>query len=314
MTILLVTGLRPQVGAVDSGGGWLYEVLTKFGLAHQTARTVVDLIVRPLSIVLVIAVALAVARLGDKAIRRILDRVAHQATSRGTSASRAGARVNTMSGLIANCWRFFVFVVTVAVILGQLGIDLAPLLASATIIGATLGFGAQLIVRDYFSGFLLTMEDQFNVGEAVTIDGVTGVVEDVTMRITRVRAIDGTVYFIPNGDIRVLGNTSRGWAQAVVDLSLPGATATDLPGVRGIVEGAIHRVAQQEPFAKHCTEPPVLVGFMNADAVNYTLRVTLHTLPSQRDALQRAMREAAIADLAQAGKWPGELPTNPFPN
>jgi len=137
------------------------------------------------------------------------------------------------------------------------------------------------------------------------------VVEDVTMRVTRIRGVDGTVYFVPNGDIRVLGNTSRGWAQAVVDLSLPGATAADLEGVRHIVEQAAHRVAQQEPFATHCTEPPKLVGFMDADAVNYTLRVTLHTIPSQRDALRRALREAAIADLAVAGKWPGEAPSAP---
>jgi len=309
MTIPPVAGLRPLVGAVDSGGGWLYELLTKFGMAHDTARTVVDLIVRPVSIILVILVALVVARLGDKAIRRILERVANQATSRGAASSRAGARVHTMSGVIANCWRFFIFVITVAVILGQLGIDLAPLLASATIIGATLGFGAQLIVRDYFSGFLLTMEDQYNVGESITVNEVTGIVEDVTMRITRVRSVDGTVYFIPNGDIRTLGNTSRGWAQAVVDLSLPGATAAELPDVRQIVEGAAHRVAQQEPFVKHCTEPPKLVGFMDADAVNYTLRVMLHTVPSQRDALRRALREAAIEDLAKAGKWPGEVPS-----
>jgi hypothetical protein len=99
----------------------------------------------------------------------------------------------------------------------------------------------------------------------------------------------------------------------VVDLSLPGATAADLPGVRQIVEDAAHRVAAQEPFVKHCTEPPKLVGFMDADAVNYTLRVMLHTIPSQRDALRRALREAAIEDLAKAGKWPGEVPSAPSP-
>ena len=97
-----------------------------------------------------------------------------------------------------------------AIILGIIGINLTPLLASATIIGATLGFGAQLIVRDYFSGFLLTLEDQYGIGDSITIGAVSGVVEDLTLRVTRLRAIDGTVYFVANGDIRQLANTSRG--------------------------------------------------------------------------------------------------------
>ena len=76
-----------------------------------------------------------------------------------------------MSGVVANVWRFFVFVVAGAIVLGMLGINLTPLLASATIIGATLGFGAQQIVRDYFSGILMTMEDQYNVGDSVMVGG-----------------------------------------------------------------------------------------------------------------------------------------------
>jgi small conductance mechanosensitive channel len=298
------------VGAVDQGGGWLYDLLTKLGVSADTARTVVDLIVRPLSILLVIVVALIVAHLGGKAIRRLLDRIANQATARASS-GRAGARVTTMSGVVANFWRFFVFVVTAAIILGMLGVDLTPLLASATIIGATLGFGAQLIVRDYFSGFLLAVEDQFNVGETITVDLVTGVVEDVTMRVTRVRGDDGTVYFVPNGDIRLLANTSRGWARAVVDLTLPGSSAADLEGVRHIIEAAAHRVAEFPEFAAHCTEPAKPVDFIGADASTITLRLTVHTVPSQRDALTRALREETIADLTRAGLWPDSSPEPP---
>jgi small-conductance mechanosensitive channel len=304
MTMALLAALRPLVGAVDTGGGWLYEFLTKLGVHPDTARTVVDLIVRPVSILVVMVVALIIARVGGKAIRRILDRIADKAASR-SGAGRAGARVSTMSGVLANLWRFFVFIVTVAIVLGMLGINLTPLLASATIIGATLGFGAQLIVRDYISGFLLAVEDQFNVGETITVDEVTGVVEDVTMRVTRLRGADGSVYFVPNGDIRLLANTSRGWARAVVDLVLPGSSATELDQVRTIVGEAAHRVAQRPEFAPHCSEPPTLVGFIDADAATFSLRVTLHTVPSERDALTRALREEAIAALAKAGRWPG---------
>jgi small conductance mechanosensitive channel len=295
---------------VDQGGGWLYHLLTKLGVSPDTAATVTDLVIRPLSILFVVVVALIVARYGSKFLRRLLERVADQTAARSGS-TRAGARVTTMSGVIGNVWRFFVFVVAGAIVLGMLGINLTPLLASATIIGATLGFGAQQIVRDYFSGILMTMEDQYNVGDSVTVGGVTGIVEDVTMRLTRFRGVDGTIYIVPNGDIRLVGNLSRGWARAVVDLKLPGASAAELDRVRHVTEEAARRVANDPEFAAHSTEPPILVGLLDADATTITLRVMLLTVPSQRDALTRSLREAAISALAQAQLWPAEATPPP---
>ena len=189
-----------------------------------------------------------------------------------------------MSGLVANVWRLFVFVVAGAIVLGMLGINLTPLLASATIIGATLGFGAQQIVRDYFSGVLMTMEDQYNVGDSVTVGGVTGVIEDVTMRLTRFRGVDGTIYVIPNGDIRLVGNLSRGWARAVVDLTLPGSRRRTWIGCVGDREAA-HGWRNGPSSPGTCTEPPQLVGLLAADATTITMRVMLLTVPSQRDPL-----------------------------
>jgi small conductance mechanosensitive channel len=244
-------------------------------------------------------------------IRHFLERIAHQAGSRSGS-TRTEARVATMARLAANIWRVFVVVITVAIILGMLGINLTPLLASATIIGATLGFGAQQIVRDYISGFLMTVEDQYSVGDSVTL-GYTGgaietagVVEDVTLRLTKVRAPDGTINFVPNGDVRLVANNSRGWAHAVVHLMLPGAVAKELDHVRELLAAAAHRVAELPDFAGHCTEPPKVVDLIDADATTLTLRVTLNTVPSRCDALTRALHEAALADLSAAGLWPGE--------
>jgi small conductance mechanosensitive channel len=291
------------VGAVDQGGGWLYDLLTKAGVSDGTAKTVTDLIVRPIGVLLVIVVAVIVARLGSRAVRRVLQRIADQAAARAGS-PRAGARMSTMSALAANLWRFFVFVVAVAIILGMVGVNLTPLLASATIIGATLGFGAQLIIRDYMSGFLLTVEDQYGIGDNVTIGAVTGIVEDLTLRVTRLRASDGTVYFVANGDIRQLANTSRGWAHAVVDLTLPGTSAAALPQARSAIEQAARRVARSEAFAAHCTEPPTLVTLVDSSENTLTLRVTLHSVPSQRDALTRALREDALIALNRAELWP----------
>lgn len=310
MTLLPMGGLLPLVGAVGTGGTWLYDLLTKFGVDHGTARTVTDIIVRPVAVLLVVIVAIVAARLGSKALRRVLQRVADQTAARSGSA-RTGARMTTMSALVANVWRFFVFVVAVAIVLGMIGVNLTPLLASATIIGATIGFGAQQIIRDYLSGFLLTVEDQFGIGDSITVGTVTGVVEDLTLRVTRLRGADGTVYFVANGDIRLVSNTSRGWARAVVDLTLPGAAAAELEHVRTVVEGAAHQVATSAEFESHSSEPPTVVTFLDADATTMTLRVTLLTVPTQRDALTRELHQATVVALAEAGLWPGDAAAVP---
>jgi moderate conductance mechanosensitive channel len=302
MTLPSVGSLH-LLGATEQGSGWLYNLLTKAGVDPDTAKTVTDLVVRPLGILLVILFALVAARLGSRALRRILQRFADRAEARSGS-SRIGARMSTVSAVVANVWRFLVFVIAVAICLGIVGINLAPLLASATIIGATLGFGAQLIVRDYFSGFLLTLEDQYGIGDSITVGTVSGVVEDLTLRVTSVRSVDGTVYTIANGDIRQLANSSRGRAQAVVDLTLPGTSATDLPRARAVIEGAARRVAALPRFAGHAQEPPVLVTLIASTESTLTLRLTLHTVPGQRDALARALREEAIVDLSLAELWP----------
>ena len=279
--------LRPLVAAgsntqVDQGGGWLYHLLTKLGVSPDTASTVTDLIIRPLSILVVVVGALPSR---GSAPRRSGGCSSASPTRPRTAPvpPPAGVRVVTMSGLVANVWRFFVAVVTGAIVLGLLGINLTPLLASATIIGATLGFGAQQIVRDYFSGILMTMEDQYNVGDTITVGSVTGVVEEVTMRLTRFRGVDGIVYIVPNGDIRLVGNLSRGWARAIVDLTLPGDTAADLDALRHTIEQAARRVTARPEFSSHSTEPPQLVGLLAADASTITVRVMVHTVPSQRD-------------------------------
>jgi moderate conductance mechanosensitive channel len=303
MTFRSLAVVRPLIGAVDQGGGWLYDLLTRAGVSHETARTVTNVIVRPAAVVLVIVIAVIVARLGSKTVRRILQRVADQAAARSGS-QRTGARMSTMSALAANLWRFFVFVIAVAIILGMIGVNLTPLLASATIIGATLGFGAQLIIRDYMSGFLLTIEDQYGIGDSVTIGAVSGVVEDLTLRVTRLRDSDGTVYFVANGDIRLLANTSRGWAHAVVDLTLPGSSAAEMPQARSTLEEAARRVARSEEFVAHCTEPPSIVTLVDSTDSTFTLRVTLHSVPSQRDALTRALREEAVVALNRTQLWP----------
>ncbi|HUZ11026.1 MAG TPA: hypothetical protein VMU76_12750, partial [Acidimicrobiales bacterium] len=140
------TGLGSVPPATAPGGsGWLYDLLAKAGVSPSTAQSVVEFVVRPIEIVLVVVVAALLAHFGAKAIRRWFGRLAQRAAGRSSS-PRAAARAETVSALAANLWRFVVALVVVAIVLGMLGVNLTPLLASATVIGATIGFGAQALV------------------------------------------------------------------------------------------------------------------------------------------------------------------------
>jgi small conductance mechanosensitive channel len=295
--------LGPLATSGGDAGGWLYSLLTQAGVSPHTAHSVNDFVVRPLGVVLIVVVAALLAHYGARAIRRVLGRVAQQAAGRGHE-GRAGPRAVTVVALMGNLWRLVVVLVAIALILGMLGIDLTPLLASATIIGATIGFGAQSLVRDYLSGILLTMEDQFGIGDMITVGGATGVVEDLSLRVTRLRAADGSVWYVPNGDIRELTNSSRGWAKAVVDVPVVPGDETALDRARAAVDEAARSVAGRPEFAA-AAEPPEVVGMVAADAGTATLRVALRTTPAGRAALERALREAVLARLAAEGLWPG---------
>jgi small conductance mechanosensitive channel len=158
----------------------------------------------------VIAVGAAVASwLGNRVIRHWIGSAARKATARRGS-QRASARASTVTAMVANLWRVVVWAIALFVALETIGINLTPLLAGATVIGATIGFGAQSLVRDLLSGFLLIVEDQFDIGDTLVVGDITGTVEDLTLRVTRLRAADGTVWVVSNGEIRQLGNRSRG--------------------------------------------------------------------------------------------------------
>ncbi len=293
----------PNLGAADEG--WLYDVLTRAGVSPGVAHDVVAFVVRPVAIVLVLAVAYLVARIGAKAIRRGVERASRRAVERSDSA-RAAARAATMAALAANVWRFVIAAVAVAIVLGMLGINLAPILASATVIGAIIAFGAQSLVRDYLSGFLLTVEDQFGIGDVISVNGTDGVVEDLSLRVTRLRAADGTVWYVPNGDIRRLANESRGWAKAVVDVPLAVRPGLDLQRAQATIAEVAGEVVRRPQFSPTCTQPPEVVGIVAADAGACTARLMVRTSPAERDALTRVLREKVTERLVADGFWPGD--------
>src|SRR5205085_5209231 len=135
--------------------------------------------------------------------------------------SRADQRVRTLAGVTGSVVRVIVWTVALLTILGIVGLNLGPLIAGASIVGVALGFGAQSLVKDFLSGFFILVEDQYGVGDQVSVGGAKGTIEEVTLRVNRMRSDDGSVWFVPNGEIRKVANATMGWQRALVDFLLP---------------------------------------------------------------------------------------------
>ena len=268
--------------------GWLYDLLRWAGVSDPTAAHWQQVVIKPVTVVVVVVVAALIGWLGNRLIRRWIGAVANRAVARADS-PRATARAATITALVANIWRGVVVVIAFFIILGTVGLNLTPLLAGATVIGATLGFGAQTMVRDLLSGFLLIVEGQFDIGDTVMVGDTTGTVEDLTLRVTRLRGIDGTLWFVPNGEIRKLANSSRGWAKSTVDVPVPAAADVDVV-LRAVVQAAEAVVADPR-YAPYCLEPPTSWGVVAAAADSFTVRVSVRTTTPERAVVSRALLE-----------------------
>lgn len=285
--------------------GWLYDLLRWAGVAAPTAAHVQQVLLKPLSLILVVLVAFLAGWLGNRFIRHWIGSAVRRAASRADS-PRAERRALTLTAMVANIWRVVVAIVAFFVALGTIGVNLTPLLAGATIVGATIGFGAQSMVRDLLAGFLLTVEGQFDIGDTIEVADTKGVVEDLTLRVTRLRAPDGAVWFVPNGDIRRLGNKARGWGRATVDVAVPPGTGVDrLLGALGDAAEAVHGDPR---YAEACLEAPVVWGVVATDVESITARVTMRTRAEDRDRVERAVRQEAVRRLGPLLAPPASQP------
>lgn len=182
-----------------------------------------------LRVVLIVTVARllfnAVPRLQQVVVRRASSAASQTRTGPTDSQMQNHQRLETLVRVVGSIARSVVGAVGVVMLLSAVGLDVGPLLAGAGIAGVAVGFGAQSVVKDFFSGFFILLENQFDVGDEVTVNTVRGVVEEMTMRITVVRDLAGAVHYLPNGTITTVVNHDAGWARATVALTTPLAVA-----------------------------------------------------------------------------------------
>jgi small conductance mechanosensitive channel len=212
---------------------------------------------------------------------------------------RREQRFEAISQLLRSITTFTIVTLALLIILGQLGVNMAPLLASAGVIGVALGFGAQTLVKDFLSGIFLVLEDQFGVGDVVDLGPATGTVEEVTLRVTRIRDLSGVVWYVRNGEILRVANRSQGWTMAIVDV--PIAYNEDLDRVRRIVEEVGAAMDQDPAYDGILFGTPVYAGVESVSGDAVFVRITAKAAPDQQMSAGRALREQLKLAFDKAG-------------
>jgi moderate conductance mechanosensitive channel len=284
--------------------------------AESAAEQVVDFLdTTPLGAVITVLVIALVALLArwvwhrfvrrttttftNSAVTRYLANDKDTPQERDMALERYRARAAAVSGMMTSVGTFAIAAVAILFALASVGVDVAPLLASAGIAGIAIGFGAQTIIRDFLSGVFMILENQYGVGDIVTVNGVTGTVEDVGLRITTIRDFDGTVWYVANGSVTELGNLSQGWSVAVADV--PIAHGADLEHAKSVLRDTVEHLQSDEAWTARVMPDAPVIGVELITSTAVTIRIRLHTVHGQQWAVARELRARAVTSLEEAG-------------
>ncbi len=262
------------------------------------------LIAKPAAILLLLLIGVVVRGLLHRIISRLTARAAVGALpgvltrgkvpqaflERSTAVvQRRQLRADTMGSLLKSISTGVIASVVLFMVVAELGYNIAPLIASAGILGVAVGFGAQSLVKDFLSGIFMILEDQYGVGDVVNVGPATGTIEAVGLRVTQLRDINGTVWYVRNGEILAVGNMSQNWARTVLDI--PVAYSEDLDRVRSVLTEVAHDVWEDAEFRPDILEEPEVWGVERWDPDGVVVRVVLKTAPLEQWGVAREMRE-----------------------
>jgi small conductance mechanosensitive channel len=314
---MLLTAPPDDPGLTDACGeepGGVCEAVWDW-TSNETLAKVADWVIgKPLTAIVILLVAWLLSRLARRRIRRAiaklilvdkdtaaraLQKVGVAAPSVAVEDPRRTARASSIALVVSSTVSVLIWVIAVLLVLGELGIDLAPLIAGAGIAGIAIGFGAQNLVKDCVAGLFMLIEDQYGIGDAVDLGVAEGAVEKITLRTTVLRGSDGTVWHVPNGEIRRVGNRSKLWSVAVLDIHV--AYDADLVETKRVVHDVAERVCESDDYAGDVLDAPELLGVESVDVDGVTLRLTVKTKAGMQARLQRALREAIKVALDDAG-------------
>jgi moderate conductance mechanosensitive channel len=214
-------------------------------------------------------------------------------------ALEARKRAHTLGNILRHTFLIIISYVALLMILGELGIQVAPLLATAGIGALAIGFGAQNLVKDVISGFFIILENQYRIGDAIEVSGVSGVVESVGLRTTVLRDLEGKVHTVLNGEIKVVSNLSKEWSRSVVDV--PISYREDIDRVTGVLQEMAREIETEEPYKSNVLEPLDVLGVNRFGDTHLVIRVIVKTLPMKQWEVSRALRQKIKKRFDEAG-------------
>jgi small-conductance mechanosensitive channel len=245
----------------------------------------------------VVGNALTRAARNESQAPRRATRLLAQAT--GLDQTRSTQRAGTMGAILKSTSTFVIFTLALLTVMATLGLPLGPLLASAGVGGVALGFGAQSLVKDFLSGIFMILEDQYGVGDVIDSGEAVGTVEDVTLRVTRLRDASGVVWYVRNGEIVRIGNRSQGWSTALVDI--PVGYSENLDTVLPLIREVVHELDASEEWKTRLLEEPVVAGVESMLGGVVTVRIIAKCAPNESFPVSREIRERVKAAFDQAG-------------
>jgi small-conductance mechanosensitive channel len=266
----------------------------------------------PVAVVLKIIFVLLLAFVIRAFVHRLINKVTASAAN-GTDSDpahrhallpeRAGERrrqrSHALRSILGNVASILIFGIAAITILGDLGVNLAPILASAGVLGVALGFGAQSLVGDFLAGIAILLEDQYGVGDVITAGTTTGTVEAVGLRVTRMRDVNGVVWHIRNGSLQQVGNQSQGWARAVIDFPVP--YNQDMSEIREIMTDVAMTMWQEPRWQGVILEEPKVWGVQSLSSSEAVWRVVAMTTPPRQYEVERELRERIKVELDARG-------------
>jgi moderate conductance mechanosensitive channel len=260
---------------------------------ERVARWSDVLLGKPLAILFILVGALVARwvlfKLVDRVTRRAERGVLPDNLADSTSVARRKQRSAAMSTVLKSVITGLLIAIAITMILSELGVNIAPIIASAGILGLAVGFGAQSLVKDIVSGLFILVEDQYGVGDVIDLGRAIGTVEAVTLRVTRLRDINGVVWYVPNGQILEVGNMSQNWSAAVIDVSV--AYDEDLARVKRVLREVSHDLWGDDEFRGVIVEEPQVTGVEALAADGVTVRVMLKTAPLEQWSVARELRQ-----------------------
>lgn len=215
-------------------------------------------------------------------------------------------KAQTLANVIESTGRLIILIIASMMVLTNLGLDIGPLIASAGIAGLAIGLGAQSLIKDMVNGFLILFENQYAVGDFVKIDPVTGTVEELNLRRTVLRSMNGAAIVIPNGQVMIVENLSKGWSRAVIEVNL--APHADDDHVMAILHDVFDNIQEDEELGPKIVEAPTILGLSAITINQITYRILVKTLPLEQWVVERTLRRRLRERLmAENVPFPGTV-------